>query len=35
MSAEPVGKVAVRASSALLKATTYSVPRAASVREKA
>ncbi len=35
MCAEPVAKVAVFASSALLKATTYSVPRSASVREKA
>ncbi len=35
MFAEPDAKAAVFASSALLKATTYSVPVLASVREKA
>ncbi|GAQ65971.1 hypothetical protein SsS58_06399 [Streptomyces scabiei] len=35
MRADPVAKVAFSASSALLKATTYSVPVRASVREKA
>lgn len=35
MSADPVAKVAVRSEPALLKATTYSWPDAASVRVKA